>query len=241
MTCCARLRNPQRQMTSLPKALALSIGQLGDPAILRVLAKSLTVTLVIFLALGWGLSFAFDYLLVRAGVDTDSGAGTLLGIVSALLAAWLLFRIVALFVLNFFADDVVRAVEARHYPQFADAARSLPLREELRNGFGSALRAIAVNLIALPIAIMLLVTGVGTALLFWAVNAWLLGRELQDMVWLRHRKDAHDIAPISGGTRFLLGGIVAAMLLVPFLNLLAPVIGAASATHLVHRGRVPLA
>lgn len=228
-------------MMSFPRAFALSISQLGDPAILRVLAKSLLVTLAIFVALGWGLSFGFDYLLAKAGLAPESGTGTLLATVVTLLAAWLLFRIVALFVMNFFADDVVRAVEARHYPQAAQAARSLPLREELGNGLRSSLRALVVNLIALPFAIMLLVTGIGTALLFWAVNAWLLGRELQDMVWLRHRSDAHAIAPLSGGTRFMLGGVIAAMLLVPFLNLLAPVIGAASATHLVHRRREFLA
>lgn len=57
------------------------------------------------------------------------------------------------------------------------------------------------------------------------------------MVWLRHRADKAELAPVSGLTRFLLGGIVAALLIVPFVNLLAPVLGAAAATHLVHRGR----
>jgi uncharacterized protein involved in cysteine biosynthesis len=37
-------------------------------------------------------------------------------------------------------------------------------------------------------------------------------------------------------TRFLLGGAIAALLAVPFANLLAPVLGAAAATHLVHLG-----
>lgn len=228
-------------MTSLPRAFALSLGQLGDPAILRVLGKSLLLTLAIFLALGWGLVFAYDWALLRLGIDTDSGTGTLLAALTAFIAAWLLFRIIALFVLNFFADEVVRAVERRHYPAAAQSARSLPLATELANGTRATLRAIAINLLALPFAILLLATGIGTALLFWAVNAWLLGRELQDMVWLRHRREAHDIAPMGAATRFLLGGIVAALLLIPFVNLLAPVLGAASATHLVHRGRKPLA
>ena len=39
-------------MTSLPAAFARAIGQLSDPAILRVLAKSIAVTLAIFLMLG---------------------------------------------------------------------------------------------------------------------------------------------------------------------------------------------
>ena len=68
-----------------------------------------------------------------------------------------------------------------------------------------------------------------------SVNAVLLGRELEDMVWLRHRQGADDLAPITRGQRFALGAIVAALMLVPFANLVAPVLGAASATHLVHR------
>ena len=61
---------------------------------------------------------------------------------------WLLFRFVALFVLQFFAEEVVRAVEARHYPEAATAARSLAFHEEMRNGVRSTLRALLVNLVA---------------------------------------------------------------------------------------------
>lgn len=228
-------------MISLPRALALSFSQLGDPAILKVLGKSLLITLAIFLLLGWGLSFGFEAALEWAGLEEGSDAGTLLAVLATLIGAWLLFRFVALFVLQFFAEEVVRAVEARHYPEAASAARSLAFHEEMQNGVRSTMRALLVNLVALPFAILLLVTGIGTALLFWAVNAFLLGRELQDMVWLRHRRDTAKIAPLGQGRRFLLGGAIAALLMVPFLNLLAPVLGAASATHLVHRRRAALA
>ena len=226
-------------MTSLPRALVLSFRQLGDPAILKILFKSLLLTLGIFMVLGWGLSFGFDAALQWAGLEDDGGASTLLAILATVIGAWLLFRFVALFVLQFFAEDVVRAVEARHYPEAASAARSLSFGEELRNGLRAAMLAIVANAIVLPLAILLLVTGIGTALLFWAVNGFLLGRELQDMVWLRHRVDESELAPLGQGTRFILGGTVAGLLLVPFFNLLAPILGAASATHLVHRSRSP--
>ena len=228
-------------MMSLPRALALSFSQLGDPAILKVLGKSLAITLGIFALLGWALSFAFEAALEWAGITGGGGAGTLLAILATLIGAWLLFRFVALFVLQFFAEEVVRAVEARHYPREASAARSLAFREELANGLKSTSRALLANLVALPFAVMLLVTGVGTALLFWAVNAFLLGRELQDMVWLRHRRDEAEAAPLAQGRRLMLGGAVAGLLMIPFANLLAPVLGAASATHMVHRGRARLA
>ena len=224
-------------MTSLARALALSLGQLGDPAILRVLGKTALITLAIFAALGVGLYFALEQTLVWLAGSDAGGFGALLAAVGMFVAAWLLFRVVALFVLQFFAEDVVRAVEAKHYPGAAATIRNLTFREEVANGLRSFARTLGFNLLALPVAAALLVTGIGTALVFWLVNAVLLGRELQDMVWLRHRQHVHEIAPIGAFTRFALGGVVAALLLVPFVNLIAPVLGAASAAHLVHRGR----
>lgn len=223
-------------MTSLPRALALSVGQLGDPAILKVLGKSLAVTLVIFALLGWAASFAFDAALEWLGLEDGSGLGALLAVLTVLIAGWLLFRLVALAVLQFFAEDVVRAVEARHYPAAA-AVPELSFASALRGSLRSTGRALLVNLAVSPLALVLLFTGVGPAVVFWLANALLLGRELQDMVWLRHRQAGDESAPIGGATRFVLGGLVAALLAVPFVNFLAPVLGAASATHLVHRGR----
>lgn len=222
-------------MVPVPKAFALAFAQLGDRAVLAVLLKSVAVTLAIFavggLALWQGLQWAL------AGYSGTIGEiASIAALAMSLIAGWLLFRIVALFVIQFFADEVVGAVEARHYPGVAP--RKLGLAEEAGNGFRGALRALAVNALALPFALALLVTGIGTALLFWAVNAWLLGRELQDMVWLRLREGAHEHAPLSGGQRFMLGGAVAALLLVPFVNLLAPILGAAAATHLVHGRKI---
>ena len=224
-------------MLRLPTALALSFAQLGDPAFLKVLAKSLAITLAVFALAGGVLLTALYRYLLTTGFAFSAEVSTLAAIVLTVIAGWLLFRIVALFVLQFFADEVVRAVEHRHYPTVAHGLRDVPMGEEFRASVRSFLRAIAFNLVALPFAILLLATGIGTAILFWAINAWLLGRELQDMVWLRHRRSAEDVQPLGGPTRFALGGVVAALLLVPFANLLAPVLGAASATHLVHRSR----
>jgi CysZ protein len=224
-------------MTGVPSAFARALGQLGDRRVLGVLAKSMGVTLAIVAALAVALWQGTERLIAHYAAGYGA-VGGLVGIVLAVIGGWLLFRIIALFVLQFFADEVVLAVEARDYPAAAASARKLGFAEEARNALGGLARAVVVNLIALPIALLLLVTGVGTALLFWAVNAWLLGRELQDMVWLRHRPTPDAAPPLGTLTRFTLGGIVAGMLLVPFVNLLAPVLGAAAATHLVHGRKV---
>ena len=220
-------------MTGVLSAFARALGQLGDRRVLAVLVKSMGLTLAIFVLVGMALWQGMQRLIEHYAAGYGE-LGGLIGLVLAILCGWLLFRVVALGVLQFFADDVVLAVEARHYPHAAAAVRKLSFAEDARNAMGGIVRALVVNLVALPFALLLLVTGVGTAILFWAVNAWLLGRELQDMAWLRHRSDRHAAPPLGGLTRFALGGIVAALLLVPFVNLLAPVLGAAAATHLVH-------
>ncbi|MXP40240.1 hypothetical protein GRI75_01100 [Altererythrobacter soli] len=223
-------------MTSLPTSLLRAAGQLTEPPVLRVIAKSVALTLAIFVTLGIAMGFGLDAAFDAAGFGRDYGLSGLLAVVLTVIGAWLLFRIVALAVLQFFADEIVEAVEGKCYPEAAAAARKLPLAEELSNSLRGALRALVANLAALPFALMLLFTGIGPALLFWAVNAWLLGRELTDMVWLRHRPSASaNLAPVAPAERFLLGGAIAALLAVPFVNLLAPVLGAAAATHLVHR------
>ena len=76
-------------------------------------------------------------------------------------------------------------------------------------------------------------TAIGPAVVFGLINAVLLGRELSDMVALRHA----GLALPGALTRAVLGGVVVVLLTVPLINLLAPVLGAAMATHLVHRRR----
>lgn len=227
-------------MGSLATSLTLGLRQVFDGAVLRILLKSLGVTIVLFLVVTTGGWFLLDWLLAWGGLEDAlfTGAGAVRGALSAVLAViglWLVWRIVAMAVIQFYADDVVQAVEARHYPEEANAARNLPFAQQMRNALSAAGRALLANLIALPFALVLLFTGVGTFALFMLVNAVLLGGDLQDMVWLRHCYQRDACAPVSRGERFLLGGVVAAMLAVPFVNFLAPVLGAASANHLVHR------
>jgi uncharacterized protein involved in cysteine biosynthesis len=221
------------------QAFLLSVAQLGDRRVLRVLALSLGVTLLLFVGLGgvawWGTQAA-----LAAWTGAQAGAiATAFAIFVTVLAAWLLFRAVAVAVVGLFADGVVEAVEARHYPDALASARPLPLHQGIAMGLRSALRVVAVNLVMLPIYIALLVTGVGTAAAFFLVNGWLLGRDLGDMVASRHLGAERLKAWRSEnkGRRLLLGLAGTGLFVVPVLNLLAPVLGAAMATHLYHRRR----
>ncbi|WP_343520526.1 EI24 domain-containing protein [Sphingomonas sp.] len=221
------------------EAFLLSIRQLGDRRILAVFVKSMLLTLTIFAALGTALWFGVDAL-VEHYFDASDSIASLIAAAALLLAAlgaWLLFRAIAVAVISVFADEVVHAVEAKHYPAQFAAARDLSFARSLGMGLRSAGRALLVNLLLAPLYIVLLVTGVGTALAFFLVNSWLLGRDLGDMVAVRHMPAA-DLTRWRGATRlsrFTLGAAGTALFFVPFVNFAAPVVGAAMATHMFHR------
>lgn len=228
------------------RALSLTVGQLGDRRIIAVFAKSMLITLLLCAALGLALARGAQ-LLFNRWVDaslldgTSHGvAGGVIGALTLLLVLVLGFRLVAIPVLSFFGDEVVAAVEARHYPERAGAARRVGFGVAARLGLLSAGRFLLVNLLALPIYLFLLITAVGPLILFMAINAVLLGRDLAEMVAVRHL-DSGDRRQWLRNHRFdflLLGLIVTGLFLIPFVNLAAPVIGAGAAAHLFHRSGV---
>lgn len=203
-----------------------------DPAIRRVLWISFGATILLLLTLpaaaGWGLSFVqiANWPWVDTIVDVLGGLAVLaLGI--------LLFPAIVGLVAGIFLDDVAQAVEARHYP-----ALPPPRRQRIGEIIWGALRffvvLVAVNLVA--VGIVLIVPGVNL-LVFWLVNGYLLGREYFELVAARHFEPAATRALWRERQgRFVIAGLVlAAILMVPVVNLLVPVLGAAFMTHVFHR------
>jgi len=220
-------------MSAVPAAIIKAIGQLGDRAVVRVAAKIITMTLLIFTVLGVGLYLALAEAAQQVGVG--EGWAGVLAVLLVPIALWLLFRLVAMAVLQFFADEIVAAVEARHYPALAAEARPLPFRRDLANSLKGLGRTAGYTLLALPLAGLLAFTAIGPALVLLGVNAVLLGRELTDMAWLRHCRGEEASSPVPRGERVLLGVVIAGLMLIPLANLIAPIIGAAAGTHLVLR------
>ena len=163
----------------MASAFLRALSSLADRHLLPIWLKSLGLTLLVFAVLagaGWyGLSALIDRLW------PNDGLGDAVAVLVVVLAGWLLWRILALAVLQFFADEVVLAVENRDYPEMAARARKLGLHEEALKAVAGAGRALLYNLLALPIALVLAVTGVGAPLVFLAVNAVLLKRVEEDL------------------------------------------------------------
>ncbi len=140
-------------MTAVLPALAKAFGQLADRRIVAVVIKSVALSLAAFALLGAGLYFGLGAVIEHYGYEGEWAGVAALVLVP--LAMWLLFRVVAMAVLQFFADEVVAAVEARHYPARAAEARALPFRRDLANSVRGLMRALGYNLLALPLAAVL--------------------------------------------------------------------------------------
>lgn len=225
----------------LTKAISLSFAQLGDRKIIAVFAKSMLITLVLAAALGFAAVKAAGWAMDGyADTIEDSAYVALHGLAQALsflIVMFFSFRIVAVPVIGFFGDEVVAAVEDRHYPDASAKAQRASFAVSLRLGVMSVLRLILVNLAALPVYLFLLITAVGPFVLFIALNALLLGRDMGEMVAVRHL-DPPGVKQWLGNSRWeraALGLAITLLFLVPFANLIAPIIGAAVATHLFHR------
>ena len=215
--------------------------QLSDRNMRSVLWKVLLMTTVVFAALwivtGWALSgvewFQTDWL--DAAFDWVGGAAA---IVVAVLVTWVLFPAVSTMFMGLFQDDIVVAVEARHYPEIAPGTEVSMLVV-----IGSTAKLLAVtvllNLLALPL--YLLLPGLNLAI-FYALNGYLLGREYFEAVALRRfdQRAADRLRKRYQGRVWLTGAGIAFLFSIPILNLLAPLIGTAAMVHIFERTRLTL-
>jgi uncharacterized protein involved in cysteine biosynthesis len=215
------------------QALMLSLQSLSDRRVVAVLIKVVLLTLVSFLILGVALWFALQWLFAWFNINDEGFLSGLLSVAIIGLSAVLLFRAIAVAITWVFADDIIDAVEDQYYPQQAAFGKRPGLTSGAYMGMRSIARVIGYNLLALPVYVLLLFTGVGTAIAFLLINALLLGRDLEDMLVARHGKARGAINKMP---RLLLGLVGTAGMLVPFVNLLVPVLVTAMAVHVVHSG-----
>ena len=88
-------------MTQVPAAISRAIAQLTDPKIVKLLFKTILITLAIFLMLGAGLWYGLYKALVNQDVTLSAEIGGLIAILLTILGGWVLFRIIAIAVLQF--------------------------------------------------------------------------------------------------------------------------------------------
>ncbi len=239
-----------RKNTGMPFAHFISAfirsGQdLFCPTLLGIMLKSALLTLLLFILGGAGLYAAGEYSGLLGGeADETLGSGVesllygLAAILIALASLWYLFRIIVILVIGFYADDIMAAVEKVHYPQSTVHAINPGVGASLKLVLRSIGRLLLANLLAVPFYIMLMVTGIGPAILFFLVNGWALGRDSDDMMQARYAMTDTQKA-LGRWDRLLLGLGGTFLLTLPLIHIIVPVLTVAMAVHLAHEeGRI---
>jgi uncharacterized protein involved in cysteine biosynthesis len=220
-------------MRAVPASLLLPFQQISDPAFRWPLLKGLGGALLAFLALvglaDWG---------VASLVGGDGWLARLAGLFGGLLvlvsAVWL-FVPVTLAIAGLFLDEVAAAVEHRYY-SFLPPADGSGLHQQIWAGLKLGLQMLGLTLLVMPFALLLPPFG---AAAFWAVAAVSLGYGLFDGVAQRRMsvEQSRQLRRRMRWSVLAVGGVLAALSLVPLVNLLVPVLGTAAMTHLLHRER----
>ncbi|MEM7723531.1 MAG: EI24 domain-containing protein [Pseudomonadota bacterium] len=217
-----------------------ALGQLTDSRFLGVLALGLGLTIGLLIAfyvafvllIGWLLPDAFSLPWIGEITWVDN-ALTWAGIPLILILSIFLMVPVASAFTSIFLDRIADAVEDRHYPTLP-RARDIGFVEGIADGLRFLGIIIGVNAVAL----IAYITFTPLApFLFWIVNGVLLGREYGQMVALR-REGAAGAAAFRKRHRITLfsaGVLMAVPLTIPVVNLLVPILGAATFTHIYHQ------
>lgn len=217
-----------------------ALAQLGDVRFRSVLLKGLALTVGVFVAIyvafvwlvGWlvGDSVTLPWIGQITWVDTAISWGA---VPLMLLLSVVLMVPVASAITSFFLDEVAQAVEDRHYPALGPG-RNVPWTEELRDSAAFLGVLILANLVALVLYLMF---APFAPFIFWGLNGFLLGREYFTLAAIRRvgRAEATRLRRRHLGTIWIAGVLMALPLTIPLVNLLIPILGAATFTHLFHR------
>lgn len=217
-----------------------ALGQMGSGAFLKVIVLGAALALALLAAVTWGFSQAI-YAFAPDTVDLPF-VGGVEGVAAILswggfaimlgLSVFLMIPVASLFS-GLFLDEVAGAVEARHYPSLPPA-QGQGFYDGLRSGVNFLGLVIAINV---PALLLYLIAGPLAPLAFWAVNGYLLGREYFALVAARRMDGAaaKALRKSHWGKVWLAGICMAIPLSIPLLNLIIPVLGVATYTHIFHR------
>lgn len=222
--------------TSFFKALA----QIGDPRFRKVLWRGLGLTLglltaitaVLVWGIGWLVGDAVTLPLLGEVQWVDNVLSWAFVALMTVMSFFLMIPVASAFV-SMFLDEVAEAVEERHYPSLPKVPGP-PVKDEILDGLSAMGVLIGANVVALLLTLILPVAGLPV---FYAVNGFLLGREYFTVAAMRRvgRSRATELRKRHGATIWMAGVLMAVPLTVPILNLVVPIVGAATFTHIFHR------
>lgn len=219
-------------------AFASALSQMTDPRFRGVLLRGVGLTLLLLFGLYafafWGIAWLVPDTMTLPWIGEIGVSNALLSwgslLLMLILSVFLMIPVASAFT-GIFLDEVADAVEARHYPNLGPAP-TIGLTDNIRE----SLTFLGIILIANLAALVLYLTPLAP-FVFYGLNGYLLGREYYRMIAVRRmgRREAGQSFRKNLITIWMAGALMAVPLSVPILNLLIPILGAATFTHIYHR------
>ncbi|MGR3322737.1 MAG: EI24 domain-containing protein [Pseudooceanicola sp.] len=219
---------------------SLTLGQTGDPRFRRVLLTGIGLTFVLLVAVYAAFLLLLNWLVgpeatlpLVGEVTWVNDLLTLTSFFVMLILSVFLMVPVASAITSMFLDDVAQAVEDRHYPELPPVGRQ-PFVDALRDTVSFLGVLIVANLLAL---ILYVIFPPFALFIFWGLNGFLLGREYYTLAAMRRvgRAEAKRLRRRHAMTIWAGGTLMAIPLSLPLVNLVIPILGAATFTHIYHR------
>ncbi|WP_170331476.1 EI24 domain-containing protein [Ruegeria arenilitoris] len=216
-----------------------AIGQIGDPRFRKVLLLGVGLTFALLVVSYAGFLWLINTLVGEQVTLPILGEVTWLNDLLSV-SSFLLMMVLSVFLMvpvasaitSMFLDEVAQAVEDKHYPSLPAVPR-IPFGDALMDTLSFLGVLIVANLLAL---ILYAIFTPFAPFIFWAMNGFLLGREYFTLAAMRRlgREGARKLRAKHVATIWMAGTLMAIPLSVPLVNLLIPILGAATFTHIYH-------
>ncbi|SDD07556.1 EI24 domain-containing protein [Ruegeria marina] len=217
----------------------LALGQIGDPRFRKVLLLGVGLTFALLVGVYAGFLWLIQTFIgpevtlpVLGEVTWVGGLLSVSSLLFMMVLSVFLMVPVASAITSMFLDEVAQAVEDRHYRGLPPVA-PVPFGEALKD----TVNFLGVLIVANLLAFVLYVFFAPFALfIFWGLNGFLLGREYFTLAAMRRvgRDGARRLRSQHLITIWAAGVLMAVPLSVPLVNLLIPILGAATFTHIFH-------
>ncbi|MGJ8588965.1 MAG: EI24 domain-containing protein [Yoonia sp.] len=216
-----------------------AIAQLPDPRFRSVLWRGIGLTIALLIGLYAGLLWLIEWLtkapITLPGVGEVTWIGDLLswGSLGLVIVMSIFLMVpVASAITSLFLDEVAQAVEDKHFPTLPDVPH-VTFWDGLRDSVNFMGVLIVANLFAF---ILYGLFPFAALFIFYALNGFLLGREYFTLAAVRRvgRARAKELRKKHQAKIWLAGCLMAVPLSFPLINLVIPILGAATFTHLYH-------
>jgi uncharacterized protein involved in cysteine biosynthesis len=213
--------------------------QLPDPRFRSVLWRGIGLTIALLIGLYAGLLWLIEWLtaapITLPGVGEVTWIGDLLswGSLGLIIVMSIFLMVpVASAITSLFLDEVAQAVEDKHFPTLP-AVPHVTFWDGLRDSVNFLGVLIVANLFAF---ILYGLFPFAALFIFYALNGFLLGREYFTLAAMRRvgRVRAKELRKEHQAKIWLAGCLMAVPLSFPLINLVIPILGAATFTHLYH-------